>query len=497
MHAHFEDTPFFPALRPRLAALGRVSRSLVSGLRQATLSQIEERFAEALAPSLFDQNASKAHSRERIFTLARTLWGWIWQVLQANTSCREVVRQVQALFALHDAGPVDESTSAYCQARIKVSVEFLEKIFSLSAQSAEQAAPKPATAPLEGRRIWAVDGSGARLPDTPENRKAYPPSSSLPVKTGFPYLRIVGFFSLLSGALLARATGSLKVSELRLFMNMLPELKPGDILLGDGAYGVYVVGAALKALGVDLIGTVATRTRKVDFRKAKKRNWPGDILTVWKKPGRKSPLLGVRKWKKLPENLEVRLIKVSVEERGWRTKHLVIVTTLLDAHLYPASQIIAAHARRWRMEMTLDDLKTTLGMEPLHCLTPEMVQKELLVFLSAHNLVRWLMASAAIQEGKNIETLSFKGTLDSFRAWSHALAQCQEREPQCAKLWRALLKTIAADALPLRPGRTEPRAVKTRSKYTYLNRPRRQYIGRASRNTRRRISKAKQTNAAS
>src|SRR5438876_5575373 len=92
-------TPFFPSLRPCLAPMGSRSRAAAQSLKQATLLQIEERLAPGLDSFLLQKSEEKDHSRERIFSLGRTFWCWIWQVLQGNTSCREVVRQIQALFA--------------------------------------------------------------------------------------------------------------------------------------------------------------------------------------------------------------------------------------------------------------------------------------------------------------------------------------------------------------------------------------------------------------
>jgi hypothetical protein len=485
------STPFFPSWRPSFATLGRRSTSLVRSLRQATLAQIEQRFAPALPSSLLGQNAKDDHSRERIYTLARTVWCWIWQILQPHCSCREVVRQVQALFALHRAGEVDEGTAAYCQARNKLTLGLLKKVFLQSFRSAENAARAPAKPLLQNRPIRAVDGSGSRLPDTAKNRAAFPPSDSLPAGTGFPFMRIAVLFSLVSGAILDQATGSLHGHELRLFVEeLLPRLQQGDILLGDRAYGSYVVAALLQAAGIDLIGTVSARCRKIDDRKAKVQLASHDALFVWKKPPKASPLLSAQQWKTLPKEITVRLLRLSIVRRGFRSETIVIVTTLLDQALYPTEEIIATHARRWRLEMCLDDLKTTLGMEHLRCRRPEMAQKELLVFLTAHNLLRWLMAQAATQEQADMERLSFKGSLDSFRQWSQAMSQRRERH-RCAELWRQLLHTIAADTLPYRPGRNEPRAVKKRSKYPRLNKPRRQFVDRWSRNKRRRVATAK------
>lgn len=483
---------FSPASVAGISTLGRRSAAVINTLRQATLSQIEERFEEVLPAALFGQNHAKEFSRDRVYPLSRTLWGWIWQVLQANTSCREVVRQVQALFALHDAGPVDESTSGYCQARRKVPHALLQKLFAQSFLSVQAAMPKSPKAPLEGRPLRVVDGSGTRLQNTPANREDFPPSSNVKEGAGFPYMRVVVLFCSFSGALLAQATGSLTTSETRLMVELLVHLQKGDILLGDNAYGSYVMVALLKARGVDLLSSVRTRTRRVDFRTAKKRFGAGDALFVWEKPKKASPLVTKEQWENLPKQFEVRLLKAEVKRAGFRTARFVIVTTLLDAELYPAEEIIATHARRWRVEMCLDDLKTTLGMEEMSCKSPEMVKRELLVFLTAYNLVRWIMASAAAQENVEIERLSFKGTLDGFRAWSQAATQCQDKSKTPMKLWKAFLRVVAADEVPLRPGRSEPRAVKKRSKYPYLNGRRRKVSPRRNRSKRRRIARAKQ-----
>jgi hypothetical protein len=483
-------THFFPSWRHLFAGLSHRPSTARPREAQATLSQIEQRFAPALPASLLAQNSAHAHSRERIYTLARTVWSWLWQVLQAYAPCREAVRQIQALFALHQIGTVDEATSAYCQARGKIPEALLQKLFATGVHSAEAAAPPPAQRPLQNRPIRVVDASGTRLPNTRQNRAAYPPSANLPPGTGFPYLRIVVLFSLLSGAILAQATGSLHDSELRLFLRLFSHLKPKDIVLGDCAYGSFVVAALLGTVGVDLISIISTHRRRIDFRRARRRLGPADGIFVWQKPHRISPLCSPAQWKTLPQTLEVRMLRVRLQRRGFRTVTLTIVTTLLDAQLYPAAEIVAVPARRWRLEMCFDDLKTTLGMEALRSQSPAMVRKELLIFLIAHNLLRWLLAQAARHGEVPLEVLSFKGSLDGFRQWAQAIVHGRKRSA-CQRLWRLLLQTIAADQLPHRPGRREPRAVKKRSKYPHLNKPRHSYVQRWSRNKRRRVQTAK------
>jgi len=101
-----------------------------------------------------------------------------------------------------------------------------------------------------------------------------------------------------------------------------------------------------------------------------------------------------------------------------------------------------------------------------------MVQKEVYLHFIAHNLVRLLMAQAADIHQVPIERMSFKGTLDAFRQFSHALCQARSKRKR-VELWAQLLRTLAADLVPERPGRREPRAVKRqKNKYPRLDKPR-------------------------
>jgi len=486
-------TPFLPALRPLLAPMGFRSQNTARSLRQTTLAQIEQTLAPALPGDLLQKPDRGPHSRQRVFDLSRTFWGWVWQVLQANTSCREVVRQLQALLALHQQGSVAENTSAYCQARRKLPLALLQTAFRASAHSAEKAAPT--TTLLQGRTLKIVDASSARLPDTQANRLAFPPSENQFGHRGFPILKILALFSLASGALLAQITGSLQVAEQRLLLGLKDYFQAGDVLVGDRAYGQFALIYWLRSLKVDLLARLNARSRRVDFRKAIKRLGTQDGLFVWAKPKVPSKLLTAEQWDQVPQTLTVRILHVRIHRPGFRTRELTLVTTLLDAQQYPAEEVLAAYGKRWRLEMGLDDLKTTLRMEMLHCQSPGLVHKELLVYLTTHNLIRWLITQAARTSKGNLERLSFKGALDAFRQWMMAWVQLRGngRKDKRKRLWQELLQTLAADLIPHRPERQEPRAVKKRTKYPYLNQNRHTYVERGSRNERRRIQRAKNT----
>jgi hypothetical protein len=459
----------------------------LSQLRQLTLCQIEDSLGGFLPSSLLDKPATGPHSRNRIYCLPRTFWGWIWQRLNANAPCRELVRQVQALCALQGNTKVDEDTAGYCQARAQLPQKLLEKAMTASANAA--ARPIVGMALLQKRPLKVVDGTGLRLPDTRANQEAFPQPSNQNPGCGFPVMKLVVLFCLTSGALLARATGTLRDCERRLFRLLAESLKPGDIVLGDRGFGNFVTIAWLAGLAVDFIGRVPTNVRRVDFRQGR-RLGRYDRLVYWQKGPCQSRNWSTAQWDQLPTQKQVRIVRTRVRKKGFRSREITLVTTLLDADLYPAQEILAAYARRWQLELCLDDLKTTLGLDDLRCLSPAMLQKELLVGLIAHNLLRCVMSQSARQHGVSPERISFKGALDALRQFNQAM--CQTRLKHRKKhLWSLLLRALAKDLVPQRPNRREPRAVKRRPKYDLLTRPRSQFRDRPRRSVRRSIANMK------
>ena len=149
-----------------------------------------------------------------------------------------------------------------------------------------------------------------------------------------------------------------------------------------------------------------------------------------------------------------------------------LVTTLLDPVAYPPEALGELYRQRWHAELNLRSVKTTLGMDVLRCKSPQMVRKELAVFHVVYNLIRILMRQAARVHSSNPQQLSFAGTRQRLLAQlPHCIAP-PSRRAQLQILCR-LLADLAADPLPLRPDRHEPRAIKRRRKsFPYLVHPR-------------------------
>jgi hypothetical protein len=474
------NTPFFRAWLPRLAPMGSRSAHIVSRVRAYTLCQLESCLALWVPKELFPKASDKQNSRDSDYTRWRTFWCMLWQCFNPEASGREVVRQLQALFGLEKGPQISPEDGAYCRAKARLPLREFPKVLAATAKAADQLAPS--LTQLQGRPLKIVDGSALTLSDTPKNVKVYPPLQC-PDTPSFPMMRIVVFFSLLSGAILCVAQGSLRVSELSLLSSLVTHLAAKDIVLGDRGFGNYPLIAWLHCtLSIDFIGRT---TRKVDGRRRLKRLARNDWLISWSKASKASPWLSALQWAGLPEQMTLRAVKGSCYQKGFRVRQVTVVTTLLDPQLYPAKEILGAYLRRWRLEMCLDDLKTTLKMDTLRGRSPEMAQKELYMRLIAHNLIRCTMAQAATEYDVPLERISFKGSLDALRHFTHAMARARSKKKR-RELWTELLAILAVDLVPERPGRREPRAVKRKkNKYPRLNAPRHKFRGRPKRHVRR------------
>lgn len=467
------NTPYFPAWRSRLAGLSRLT---LLALRHSPLAQLQEALGTYLPSRLLSAEQRGANSRQRIYSLRLTFECFVWQMLKPQTACREVVRQVQALFRLKGLRHVDEGTSGYCQARLRLPLSRLKEALTAMARHADRRVGEGGR--LRGRQVLVVDSTTARLADTSPNRQCYSQRPEQQPGCGFPLLKLLALFSLSSGSVLTIILDNDRNHDLRLFRRLWKGLKNCEIVLGDRLFADYATLADLPRQGVDVLARLNAR-RQVDFRKAK-RLGRNDGLFVWTKPSQCPPYLSEAQWAETSSLITVRILHFRLASEGCRSRCITLVTTLLDSKLYPLEVLAALYARRWRLELCFRDLKTMLGMEQLRCQRPEMVEKEALAFLVAHNLVRCVIAEAVIRHQVELDRVSFKGTVDALRQYSSAIAQARSRKQRQA-LWNDLLLNLARDLVPLRLGRREPRAVKHRPKpFPLLTRPRHQFIDRIS-----------------
>jgi hypothetical protein len=438
-------------------------------LDQAPPQELQQLFQSCLPAGLLAQADTGLNSRERVYGVRTTFWTFLWQVLN-GASCRSAVSKVSAWFTALGLPAVRADDSPYCQARCRLDRHTFQGALHGSAQAAEQRAPLRWR--FHDREVLVADGTTSSAADTPKNQRAFPQSARQKPGCGFPLVRWVALFSLGTGALLEVAIGNKHKAELKLFRQIWDRLKKGAILLADRGFCDFVTITALFLRGVDSVLRL-NGSRAHDFRRGK-RLGKGDRLVVWQKPRRQSRTATKKLWRSLPDQITVRLIRWSVSIPGFRTQKLILVTTLLDPMAYPPAELAALYLRRWRVELFLRHIKTTLGIDHLVCKTPRMLYRELMMHLIGYNLVRCLMVEAASTYDVDLERISFKGSVDTLHHFSIVIAAAPSRN-QKTKLTQVMLETLATDLLPERPNRVEPRSRKRRPKaYPVMTKPRAQ-----------------------
>jgi hypothetical protein len=410
--------------------------------------------------------------RERVYTPQTTLFAFLSQVLAGKGgTCQKAVSRILVDRVANGQSPCSPETSSYCQARQRLPEEMLAQLARQTGQELDRAAPEAWL--WKGRHVTIVDGSTAEMTDTPENQAEYPQSRSQRPGLGFPMLRLVVLISLAVGTVLECAVGPCrgkKTGEQNLFRQLWEAIEPGGIVLGDRLYDAYRDIALLKARGVDtLFGK--KQSRRVDFRRGRALGSDDHIVT-WQKPAYDAERFESRaEWEALPDELPMREVRRTLRRNGFRARTIIIVTTLLDEELYSADELIELFGLRWHCELDLRSIKQALGMVRLKCKTPDMVRRELWVYLLAYNLVRTRMAQAAAVHEVLPRTLSFTAAQTHLNYFGMAMAGAGAHD--VARLEAALLRAIASHPVGERPGRQEPRAVKKRrQKYSYLTQPR-------------------------
>ena len=147
----------------------------------------------------------------------------------------------------------------------------------------------------------------------------------------------------------------------------------------------------------------------------------------------------------------------------------------------PAEAMRALSAQRWEVELHFHQIKILLGLDILRCKSPELIERESLMHLIAYHLIRLLMQpfgrlrasslsrrQAAHTHRADLGRISCKGTLDSVRHFAAAIPAARSTPRRQDALIEEMLAMIAADGVPERPGRSEPRAKKRRAKNYHL-----------------------------
>ena len=427
------------------------------------LEGIGQDLARRLSPEMIEQacrDAGHRWRRCRLHPTAIVHW-FIIQVLRGNTALAHVARLAGG----------DFTDAAYCLARARLPLDVFRRILAGTVDALGPLTRDRGT--WRGHRTWLIDGSSCSMPDTPELQASFGQSGSQAPGCGFPTAKILALFHAGTGLLIDVIANPLRSHEMASVAAIHPAIGRGDVLIGDRGFCSYAHLAMLVGRGIHAVFRVhqrqivdftphrpAARDRDASSKGRPRSRWLRglgilDQVVEYIKPASRPEWMTAAEFAALPATLELRELRYRVDRRGYRTRSVTLVTTLVDEAAYPAEALADLYGRRWRVEVDLKHLKTTMKMDILKCKSAEGVLKELAVFAIVYNLVRVVMIEASGRQGVDRDRISF---VDALR-W---LTEAGPGE--------SLARLVVN---PDRPGRFEPRVVKRRPKaYKLMRKPR-------------------------
>lgn len=453
---------------------GRFRRQ-VRLLRRRFLQDGDLPFASALSEATIAPALESIDSpwKDRVFSPLVTLWVFLSQVLSADHSCRAAVARLIAHRLSYGQPACSANTGAYCQARKRLPERFFSTVACLVGRTLDAKADPRWL--WKGRRVYMFDGTTVTMPDTPENQAAYPQVYNQKPGVGFPIARVGALTSLCCGAILdlgvCRYAGKGQ-GEVSLLRRLWDVLRPGDVLLTDRLMANWTNIFLLGKRGIELVSRLNKANRKADFRRGQ-RLGQDDHIVRWLKPT-SIRSLDRPTYNALPEFITVRETRIRVAQRGFRTRVVVVVTTLLDPQQTTKEDLATLYRARWNNELDLRSIKSTMQMHDLRCRTPELVHKEIWTHVLAYNLIRTIMAQAAATHDLVPRSVSFKGAIQTLEAFQPVIElQAAHDNVHRVRLYQILLDAIATHRVSDRPDRYEPRVKKQRrNHYGWLTRPR-------------------------
>jgi hypothetical protein len=399
---------------------------------------------------------SEGHKyRSRVFCPLVTLWGWLSQCLSQDKSLNETVSRILAHRVSTGLPPCSASSASYTVARQRFPESAMVRMGREIGRTVHDSAADAWH--WKGREVFLADGTGFSMPDTQENQLAFPQHQKINPGVGFPLIRAVALVSLSTGAVIDMAIAPFKgkgTGEINLLLELMPNLKQGDVRVADRYYPTFSTIAALQSRGVDLVA-ISHHARTIDFGDGEILG-PKDHVVEWRKPRRHLERAEADR-DDLPDSVKVREFEIEIEDRKGGKQSAVIVTTMTDPSL-TRKEISDLYWKRWNCELDIRSIKHSLHMDILRCKTPDMVRKEIWCHLLAYNLLRGTMVASAKQNGVLPRQLSVKGTMQAVESFTPAMMAIDGSDV----LYNAMLTTIAAHRVGNRPGRLEPRFKKRR-----------------------------------
>jgi hypothetical protein len=407
--------------------------------------QVIDRFCETLRPELIAEAleaTGTASIRRRKLPAEQVVWLTIGMAMFTNTSIRQTLDRLNLTLN----GKVVPSTIS--DARKRLGPKPLAHLFSLLAKAWTEVTP---SAIWKGFRLFGIDGTTMRVPDSDENLEHFGKPGSDRAEAAYPQARVVAVMDLGLRILHAARLGPLSQGENTLAADMLTELPSDSLCLMDRGFMSFAHFYKLTEGALNRHFVCRARTN-AKFTVTSVLSDGSAIGTL------KASSQALKKNPTMHTEVAVRVVDYKVEGHGL----IRLFTSLMDEKKYPARDLAVLYHERWEIEIAFDELKTDMlnRKESLRSKAPEGVEQEVWSMLLTYNLVRREMALTAQSHNAKPSIMSFKSSLlfihDFFIIHSSdpATGRLPERLRKLREdLWRYRLP-------PRRSERSAPRHVK-------------------------------------
>lgn len=399
--------------------------------------------------------------RVRLLDPLTTTLLFVLQVMHGNTAITHLPRLSKMVF----------TATAYCKARKRLPLGLFQYLCDVVSR---QLLPESDEACLwRCHRMWHADGTSFSMPDEPGLQKQFGQPGGQAPGCGFPVATLLVLCNA-AGFIVKTVAAPLRVHDASQIHKLHDQMVPDDVLVYDraGCSFAHLALISLRKLHAiirmhqkQLVSFRPGRKDAGQYKKGARAGKPKsqwikrlgerDQLVRWPKPKSKPKWMTEEEYAQLPEFLELRELRYSVRQKGFRSRSITLVTTLVDPDKYPAAELAQQYLGRWSLELNFRHLKQTMKMGVLKCKTVDGVLKELAVYILTYNLVRLVMLRAAQRQKVPVDRISF---IDALR-WLCATGDAGQ--------------TVNLIVNPNRFGRAEPRVIKRRMKpYPLMTRPR-------------------------
>jgi hypothetical protein len=386
---------------------------------------------------ILEQTGRRSRRRRRL-PADSTTWLVIALGLFADLSIPQVWRRLHP-----GSDQPDPAESAFCQARRRLGVPPLRRLFEEAAKP--MATHQTVGAFYRGWRLMGLDGTTLNLPDTPANARAFGRPGTARAAGAFPQLRLLALCELGTRALCGLVIKPGRRGEQVMAPALLGLLGPGMLLLWDRGFFGYPLARRVVRSGAHLLARAPAGLPLPPRR----RLADGSYLAELKPP----------RGRAVDGPLTVRVIDYTHDDPGrpGRGERHRLITDLLDPDDLPAAEAPVVYHERWEEELAFDEIKTHLSGRavPIRSQAPAAVVQEVYGLVLAHYILRRVVHDAAVTACADPDRLSFLNTLRVLQA---RLPEVPRRSP--ADWYRRLLREVRRQRLRPRRARWYPRVIK-------------------------------------